>query len=78
MTTYTVKTILAAMDNSEENSSLFKEALCLASSMRARVVVVSITPEYEGNMDRLFLDDAGTQFKEPFQKTLREAEEYAR
>jgi nucleotide-binding universal stress UspA family protein len=77
MTTYTVKTILAAMDNSEENSSLFKEALCLASSMRARVVVASITPKYEGNMNRLFIDNADLQFKAPFQETLKEAEGYA-
>lgn len=77
MTTHTFKTILTAMDNSEENSSLFKEALSLASSMRARVVVASITPEYEGNMNRLFLHDADQQLKAPFRKILEEAEEYA-
>jgi nucleotide-binding universal stress UspA family protein len=77
MTTHTVKTVLAAMNNSQENRSLFKEALALASSMRARVVVVSVTPEYEGNMNRFFLNDADQQLKAPFQEILREADEYA-
>jgi nucleotide-binding universal stress UspA family protein len=77
MTTHSVKKILAAMDNSQENSSLFKEALALASSMRAQVIVVSVTPEYEGNMNRFFLDDAEQQLKSPFQKVLAEASEYA-
>jgi hypothetical protein len=77
MTTRTVKTILAAMNNSKENRSLFKEALALASSMRARVVLVSVTPEYEGNMNRFFLNDAGRQLKAPFEEILMEAEEYA-
>jgi len=77
MITPTVKTILAAMNNSQENRSLFKEALALASSMRARVVVVSVTPEYEGNMNRFFMSDAEQQFKAPFEEILREAYEYA-
>ena len=77
MITSKVKTILAAMNNSQENRSLFKEALALASSMRARVVVVSVTPEYEGNMNRFFLNDAEQQFKAPFEEILREADEYA-
>jgi nucleotide-binding universal stress UspA family protein len=77
MTTHKVKTILAAMNNSQENSSLYKEALALASSTRARVVVIAVTPEYEGNMNRFFLRDAEQQFKAPFLKILQEAEEYA-
>ncbi|WP_136806519.1 universal stress protein [Desulfosediminicola flagellatus] len=77
MITHTVKTILAAMNTSHENRSLYKEALALASSMRARVVVVSVTPDYEGNMNRFFLNDAEQQFKAPFQEILREADEYA-
>jgi len=76
MTTHKVKTILAAMNNSPENCSLFKEALALASSMRARVAVVSVTPEYEGNMNRFFLKDADQQLKAPFQEILKDAEEY--
>ncbi len=77
MKKHPVKTILAAFNNSRENRSLFKEALALASSMRARVIAVSVTPGYEGNMNRFFLKDAEQQLTEPLQKTLREAKEYA-
>jgi nucleotide-binding universal stress UspA family protein len=77
MTTHRVKTILAAINNSQENSSLYKEALALASSTRARVVVVAVTPEYEGNMNRFFLRNAEQEFKAPFQEMLKDAEEYA-
>lgn len=77
MTTHTVKTILAAVDNSKENHSLFKEALALASSMRARVVVVSVTPEYGGNMNRFCLSDADHQMRAPLKEVLKEADEYA-
>jgi len=65
------------MNNSQENRSLFKEALALASSMRARVVVLSVTPEYEGNMNRFFLNNADQQLKAPFEEVLRDADEYA-
>lgn len=65
------------MNNSQENRSLFKEALALASSMRARVVLVSVTPEYEGDMNRFFMSDADQQLKAPFEEVLREADEYA-
>ncbi|WP_319549386.1 universal stress protein [Desulfogranum marinum] len=72
-----IRTILAAMDNARQNRSLYKEALALASSMRARVVVISVTPEYEGNMNRLFLDNPDQQLKAPFQSILDEAKQYA-
>ncbi|WP_163339420.1 universal stress protein [Desulfopila sp. IMCC35008] len=77
MTTHSIKNILAAMDNSKENRSLFKEALALASSMRAKVVVTSITPRYEGNMNRVFLNDAEKQLEIPLKTVLDEAGEYA-
>jgi len=77
MTAHAAKTILAAINNSEENHSLFKEALALASSMRARVVVVSVTPEYEGNMDRVFLKNAEQEFKKGLEEVLKEADDYA-
>lgn len=77
MTTPSVKTILAAINDSQENRSLFKEALALAASMRARVIVVSVTPGYEGNINRFFLQDADRQFEEPLRRILQEAYEYA-
>lgn len=77
MTTHSIKNILAAMDNSKENRSLFKEALALASSMRAKVTVTSVTPRYEGNMNRVFLNDVERQLEMPLKTVLDEAEEYA-
>ena len=77
MTTRPVKTILAAINDSQEDRSLFKEALALASSMRARVVLVSVTPSYEGNMNRLFLKNPDEQLKSALHQTLNDADEYA-
>ena len=73
----TPKTIVVAVDTSSSGRSMFKEALVLASSIRARVVAVSVTPEYEGNMNRFFIKNSERQLDEPFTKTLREAAEYA-
>lgn len=77
MTAHAAKTILAAINNSDENQSLFKEALALASAMRARVVVVSVTPEYEGNTNRFFLNNAEEEFRKSLMKVLTEADDYA-
>lgn len=77
MTAHTVNTILVGLNNSRENRSLFKEALAIASSMRAQVIVVSVTPSYEGNMNRIFLNDADKLFRKPLEKTLQESEKYA-
>ena len=71
------KTIVAAVDTTDVSQAMFKEALVLASSLRARVVMVSVTPEYEGNMNRFFIKDAEQQLKEPFQLILEKAGDYA-
>lgn len=77
MTREDKKTIVAAVDTTDVSQAMFKEALVLASSLRARVVLVSVTPEYEGNMNRFFIKDAELQLKEPFEKILDEAADYA-
>lgn len=77
MTAHSAKTILVAINNSEENQSLFKEALALASALRAKVVAVSVTPEYEGNTNRFFLRNAEEEFRKSLMKVLAEANEYA-
>ena len=74
---HSTKTILAAIDNSEASRSVFKETLVLASTLRARVVIVAVTPNYEGNMNRFCIEDAQKKFDEPFQKILEEAFDYA-
>lgn len=72
-----VESILVALDTSRVSHSAFKQALALSASMRAKLVVVSVTPKYEGNMSRLEIVDANKQLSEPFRKSLKEAASYA-
>lgn len=77
MTIENAKTILAAVDTSGTSRSVFKESLVLASSMRAQVVLVAVTPQYEGNTNRFFIKDSRSQFSEPFRKVLKDHADYA-
>jgi nucleotide-binding universal stress UspA family protein len=70
-----MKTILAAVDSSERSQAVYKETLVLATSLQAKVVILSVTPDYEGNMNRWKV--AGQEMTQPFLDILREAEEYA-
>ena len=72
-----MESILVAVDISRVSQSAFKQALALASSMRAKLVVVGVTPRYEGNMNRLKIADANEQLSEPFRKSLEDAASYA-
>lgn len=77
MSQHTEKTIVAAIDPSDACKSVFKEALVLASSLRAKVVLVSVTPGYEGNMNRFFIKNPEEQLSQPFKHILSEAADYA-
>ena len=72
-----MESILVAVDISRVSQSAFKQALALASLMRAKLMVVSVTPRYEGNMNRLKIADANNQLSEPFRKSLEDAASYA-
>jgi nucleotide-binding universal stress UspA family protein len=72
-----MESILVAVDNSQVSHSAFKQALALASSMRAQLVVVGVTPKYEGNMNRLKIADANEQLSAPFRKSVEDAASYA-
>lgn len=72
-----METILAAVDVSRASQLAFKQALVLASSMRAKLVTVAVTPRYEGNMNRLTLKDVNSKLSQPFRKCLEEAAGYA-
>ena len=72
-----VKTILVAIDPTPASQSAFEQALRLAASMRARLVAVAVTPQYEGNMHRWKIADANEQFSLPFKQCLQEAEKRA-
>jgi nucleotide-binding universal stress UspA family protein len=71
------ESILVAVDISPASQSAFKQALALSSSMRAKLVVVSVTPRYEGNMSRLKIENADRQLSAPFRKSLEDAVSYA-
>lgn len=68
-----VKTILVAIDPSTAGTSAFRQALRLAASMQAKLVAVSVTPRYEGNMHRWKIADANEQMSQPFKNCLQEA-----
>lgn len=65
--------ILVAINPGPASQMAFRQALRLASSMQARLIVVSITPRYEGNMHRWKIDDAKDQMDIPFKTCLRDA-----
>jgi len=72
-----MKTIVAAIDTSESSRLVFRETLVLAVSIRASVVAVSVTPQYEGNMNRMCLENTDDLLSEPARKILAESKEYA-
>lgn len=72
-----MQTIVAAVDVSRASQLAFKQALVLATSMRAELVAVAVTPKYEGNMNRLTLKNTNNELSRPFLKCLTDAAEYA-
>lgn len=72
-----MKTIVAAVDASEKSRLIFRESLVLASSIRADVVVLSVTPQYEGNMNRFCMENTEELLSEPSRKILKESFDYA-
>jgi len=72
-----VRTILVAIDPTPASQSAFRQALRLALAMKAKLVAVSVTPQYEGNMHRWKIDNANEQFSQPFQQCLQEAAKLA-
>ncbi len=69
----TTKTILVAIDPSVASQSALQQALRLALSMQAKLVAVSVTPRYAGNMNRWKIADANAQLSLPFEQCLQEA-----
>lgn len=53
------------------------QGLALAASMGASVVGVSVVPSYEGNMDRLYLEDMRGNIEAPHRKALEALSEQA-
>lgn len=73
----TVKFILVAIDPGPASQTAFLQALRLAALMRAKLIAVSVTPRYEGNMNRWAIRDSNEQMDLPFEKCLRDAKHTA-
>jgi len=70
-------TVVVAIDPVSGAEALTRQALQVALSYGARLVVVSVTPRYEGNMNRLKIRDADREMSEPFLACMKEAAEIA-
>ncbi len=77
MPTTRIATILVAVDPSEASHAAFREALRLAQFLKARLIAVSVTPRYEGNMHRWKIANADAQMSEPFTRCLDEMRQIA-
>ena len=72
-----IATILVAVDPGDASRSAFGEALRLAQFLKARLLVVSVTPRYEGNMHRWKIANADARLNEPFITCLEEMRQIA-
>ena len=71
-----IATILVAVDPGDASRSAFGEALRLAQFLKARLLVVSVTPRYEGNMHRWKIANADARLNEPFITCLEEMRQF--
>lgn len=73
----TVSTILVAVDPSHASKGAFQQALRMAQFLKAELLAISVTPRYEGNMNRWKISNADEQFSQPFEACLAEMKRYA-
>jgi nucleotide-binding universal stress UspA family protein len=66
----TVSTILVAVDPSPASKGAFQQALRLAQFLKAKLIAISVTPRYEGNMHRWKISNADEELSRPFQECL--------
>lgn len=74
----TVSTILVAVDPSDASKGAFRQALRMAQFLKAELIAISVTPRYEGNMNRWKIKDAEKKFSQPFEENLVELKQYAK
>jgi nucleotide-binding universal stress UspA family protein len=73
----TVSTILVAVDPSTASKGAFQQALRMAQFLKAELIAISVTPRYEGNMNRWKISNADEQLSRPFEQCLAEMKKYA-
>lgn len=72
-----ITSILAAVVPGKTGLFAFQQAVRMALFFKARLIAISITPRYEGNMNRWKIDNAEEQFNKPFLHCLDEAQQIA-
>lgn len=72
-----IATILTAIDPGPASQAAFQQAMRLALFLKARLIAISVTPRYEGNMHLWKISNAGAQLNEPFLRCLEEARQKA-
>jgi nucleotide-binding universal stress UspA family protein len=70
-------TILVAIDPSSAGRNAFKQALRLALFLKTQLIAISVTPQYEGNMNRWKISNADDQLSHPFAACLEAAKQEA-
>ena len=70
-------TILVAVDPSPASKEAFQQALRMAQFLKAELIAISVSPRYEGAMNRWKISNADAHLNEPFTLCLKEMEQIA-
>ena len=73
-----VSTILVAVDPSKASKGAFQQAMRMAQFLKAELIAVSVTPRYEGNMNRWKISHADEQLSHPFEECLEQMQRQAK
>lgn len=72
------KKILVAIDGSESSLHALKESFKLATDEKSRITVVSVIPQYKGDLDLVWTDDIMDSMRKPCDDALSEAVKLAK
>lgn len=73
-----VKKMLVAIDGSESSMHALKESFKLARNEKSWITVVSVIPEYKGDLDMVAVGNVMASIRKPCEDALHRAEELAR
>ncbi len=73
-----VKKMLVAIDGSESSMHALKESFKLARNEKSWITVVSVVPEYKGDLDLVAVGNVMASMRKPCENALHKADELAR
>jgi nucleotide-binding universal stress UspA family protein len=73
-----VKKMLVAIDGSESSMHALKESFKLARNEKSWITVVSVVPEYKGDLDLVAVGNVMASMRKPCEDALHKAEELAK